>query len=246
MKLFASCDSKYLHAHAPALVASAASVDNAIHLHVIDPREGDMEFLDHLSSRYHSIAGWPQSDFTYSTAPAFVDAANHPTFKNWPDAQRTVYACDRFLSVMTQMIARPDQYLIVDTDCLIMKHISESDLTGDVGLFPREPLPQTQGWENQGTRVAAGVVYYSSRSIDFAQAVANRIRQGPLAWFLDQVALSETYTNMKDRYSYHYFDEKFMDWEFIEGTTIWTGKGPRKYDNPTYLTKKNHFDRMIR
>jgi hypothetical protein len=241
MKLFASCDSKYLHAHAPALVASAASVDNAIHLHVIDPREGDMEFLDHLSSRYHKIAGWPSSEFTYSTAPMWIQ---NPAIRQ--DTIRTLYATDRFISVMTQMIARPDQYLIIDTDCLIMKHISESDLSGDVGLFLREPLPGTVGWEAQGTRVAAGAVYYSSRAMDFAQAVANRIRQGPIAWFLDQVALSETYENMKDRYSYKYFDEKFMDWEFIEGTTIWTGKGPRKYDNPVYLSKKNEFDRMIR
>lgn len=241
MKLFASCDSGYLHAHAPALVASAASVDNSIHLHVIDPRDGDMEFLDHLSSRYHNIAGWPQSDFTYSTAPMWIQ---YPAIRD--DTIRTLYATDRFLSVMTQMIARPDQYLIVDTDCLIMKHISESDLHGDVGLFLRDPLPGTSGWEAQGTRCAAGAVYYSSRAMDFAMNVANRIRKGQIAWFLDQVALSETYENMKDRYNYQYFDANFMDWEFKEGTTIWTGKGPRKYDNPTYVAKKNHFDRMMR
>jgi len=35
-----------------------------------------------------------------------------------------------------------------------------------------------------------------------------------------------------------------MDWEFVEGTTIWTGKGPRKYDNPTYVGKKNEFNRL--
>ena len=162
------------------------------------------------------------------------------------DTIRTLYATDRFLSIMTQMIARPDQYLIIDTDCLIMKPIGESDFHGDIGLFLRDPLPGTVGWEAQGTRCAAGAVYYSSRAIDFAQAVANRIRKGPIAWFLDQVAISETYEEMKDRYNYQYFDAKFMDWEFIEGTTIWTGKGPRKYDNPTYVAKKNEFDRMIR
>lgn len=241
MKLFASCDSKYLHAHAPALIASAASADNAIHLHVIAPQDGDIEFLGHLSSRYHSIAGWPQSEFTYSTAPQWAVGEQVRG-----DALRTVYATDRFISVMTQMIARPDQYLIIDTDCLIMKHISESELYSDVGLFLRDPLPGTVGWEAQGTRCAAGAVYYSSRAIDFAMNVANRIRQGPLTWFLDQVAISETYANMKDRYRYQYFDANFMDWEFKEGTTIWTGKGPRKYDNPTYVAKKNYFDGMMR
>jgi len=241
MKLFASCDSVYLREHAPALVASAACAETSLHLHVIDPNDEDLQFLDHLSSRYHKIAGWPQSEFTHSNAPMWIQ---NPAIRQ--DTIRTLYATDRFLSVMTQMIARPDQYLIIDTDCLIMKPISESSLHGDVGLFLRDPLPGTVGWEAQGTRCAAGAVYYSSRAIDFAQAVANRIRQGPIAWFLDQVAISETYENMKDRYNYQYFDANFMDWEFKEGTTIWTGKGPRKYDNPTYVAKKQHFDRMMR
>jgi hypothetical protein len=239
MKLFASCDSVYLNQHAPALIASAAYAENSIHLHVIQPKHEDFDFLDHLSSRYNKIVGWPQSEFTYSTAPMWTDAKES-------EARRTVYATDRFLSVMTQMIARPDQYLIIDTDCLIMKHIDESDLHGDVGLFLRDPLPGTVGWEARGTRCAAGAVFYSSRSMGFAQAVASRIRQGPLAWFLDQVAISETYSAMGENYRYQYFDSNFMDWEFKEGTTIWTGKGPRKYDNPTYVAKKCYYDGMMR
>ena len=35
-----------------------------------------------------------------------------------------------------------------------------------------------------------------------------------------------------------------MDWEFKDGTTIWTGKGPRKYDNPVYVMKKKEFNRL--
>ena len=41
----------------------------------------------------------------------------------------------------------------------------------------------------------------------------------------------------------HVFDNDFMDWEFREGTVIWTGKGSRKFDNPTYVNAKNEFDR---
>jgi hypothetical protein len=35
-----------------------------------------------------------------------------------------------------------------------------------------------------------------------------------------------------------------MDWEFIEGTVIWTGKGPRKYENQKYLAAKKTFNRL--
>ena len=41
------------------------------------------------------------------------------------------------------------------------------------------------------------------------------------------------------------FGPEFMDWEFIEGTTIWTGKGPRKYDNPVYVGKKEEFADLL-
>ena len=40
------------------------------------------------------------------------------------------------------------------------------------------------------------------------------------------------------------FDGNFMDWEFIEGTTIWTGKGPRKFENQKYLKAKKDFYRV--
>ena len=29
-----------------------------------------------------------------------------------------------------------------------------------------------------------------------------------------------------------------MDWEFVEGSTIWTGKGDRKHKNVTYVQAK--------
>ena len=34
------------------------------------------------------------------------------------------------------------------------------------------------------------------------------------------------------------FDGNFMDWNFLDGTVIWTGKGNRKYDNPRYVAMK--------
>lgn len=242
MKLFASCDPKYLNLHAPALVASAAVACNNLHLHVINAGNEETDFLHHLADKWSDMT---EAQFSFSSAPQFVNG-NEDKFKNWPDTQRTIYACDRFVSIVEVMENNPDEdYLIVDTDCLIMKHIEKPD-DDQVGLFLREPLPQTQGWENQGTRVAAGVVYYSSEALPFARQVMRRIKNGPYNWFLDQVALNEIHQKELSNYRYHYFDQQFMDWEFVEGTTIWTGKGPRKYDNPTYVTKKNHFDRMMR
>ena len=109
MKLFASCDSKYLRVHAPALVASAATADNSIHINVCNPSKSDIDILDDLSSKYHKIAGWPQSEFTWSMSTPMIDV-NDETIRrdtHWPDAERTTYACDRFLTaaaIMKQML----------------------------------------------------------------------------------------------------------------------------------------------
>lgn len=244
MKLFASCDPTYLNLHAPALVASAAAAGNELHLHVVNGLANDCAFLEYLREGYNKIAG--KDDFNWSVGFPFAIFNDERHALNWPDGQRTMYACDRFVTIVDLMEKNPEEdYLVIDTDCLIMKHI-EKPGDDQIGLFVREPLPGTQGWENEGSRVAAGAVYYSHEALPFARQVMWRIKRGPYAWFLDQVALNETYKSMISNYRFHYYDSQFMDWEFIEGTTIWTGKGPRKYDNPTYLTKKNHFDRMIR
>lgn len=242
MKLFASCDSKYLRVHAPALVASAAYHNNSIHINVCGAGDDDRDILDDMSSKYHKISEWPHSDFTWSMSTPMIDVKDNT---QGPDTERTAYACDRFLTAGIVLEHHEEDLLIIDTDCLVMQHIEP--ITDDqVGLFLREPLPGVQGWETQGTRVAAGAVFISRSAAPFLESVAERIRKGPVKWFLDQVALNEAYQAHIADYRFRYFDAQFMDWEFVEGTTIWTGKGPRKYDNPTYLGKKSFFERMMR
>jgi hypothetical protein len=247
MKLLASCDPKYLRVHAPALVASAAYHNNSIHINVCGASDGDRDILDDMSSKYHKIAGWPSSDFTWSMSTPMININDENLRRDthWPDAERTAYACDRFLHASTVMENHKEDLLIIDTDCLVMQHI-EPIKDDQIGLFLREPLPGVQGWETQGTRVAAGAVFVSQDAAPFLETVAARIRKGPVRLFLDQVALNEAYQEHMGDYRFRYFDAQFMDWEFVEGTTIWTGKGPRKYDNPTYLAKKSFFERMMR
>ena len=239
MKLFASCDTKYLNSHAPALIASAAYHHNPIHINVCGAADGDRDLLDHLCSQFSKIAGDSVGDMTWSmSTPMIYDAKAI-------DAQRTAYACDRFIIAPIIMEQHKEDLLIIDTDCLIMNHI-EPIRNDQVGWFLRPSLPGVQGWEIAGTRVAAGAVFVSCDALPFLHSVSARIKKGPMKWFLDQVALNEAYQAHVSEYRFRYFDEHFMDWEFLQGTTIWTGKGDRKYENSTYLTKKNEFDRMIR
>jgi hypothetical protein len=150
--------------------------------------------------------------------------------------KRTYYACNRFI-VASSIITQP--MLITDIDCLIMKHINP--LETDLGIFLREPLPGVNDWEREGSRVAAGAVFVKETAKEFLEGAAQIILDNEWRWFLDQNALSVSYQHFRNKYTCTAFGTDFMDWEFIDGTTIWTGKGDRKYSNPKYLGMKKHY-----
>ena len=80
------------------------------------------------------------------------------------------------------------------------------------------------------------------RALSFAIDVSDKIRSADkFIWFLDQNALWKTYNNWKDKLNFYKFERHAMDWEFKYGTMLWTGKGPRKYDNKLYVEQKDKY-----
>ena len=153
---------------------------------------------------------------------------------------RAYYSCLRFM-VLPDILRTAGKVLTVDTDCIFMNDFEYPETP--TGYFPREALG-TIGWEAKGTRVAAGCVYTDSRALPIAQAIAKRIEQGLMRWFIDQIALAEVFDRVEEK-DITKFNGHFMDWEFIEGTVIWTGKGPRKHENQTYIKAKKDFYRLL-
>jgi hypothetical protein len=235
--ILSSCDPIYLRDHAPAFIASCALAKNAVHLHIISPSADDLAFAYTLRLRAKKIS----SDFVMT-----ITAEDTNLRDLNPEQRRTYYACNRFLVAEKLMYIASDlDMFITDIDCVLIQHVDQPK--EDVGLFLREPLPGTVGWEAQGTRVAAGAVYYSRKASFFCQDVADIIHSNPLRWFLDQVAINTVYEQNKDDINivFKQFDSNLMDWEFREGTVIWTGKGSRKYHDKTYLAKKASFSDQL-
>jgi hypothetical protein len=228
--LFASCDSVYFHDHAIPLIASANVAGNDIHVHVVNP-------VEHVFTEIHKVAH--QTDninvtFSYeNTDLSLVDS-------------RTYYASNRFM-VAEQILQHADRLMIIDTDCLIMDTI-EFPEGKTLGLFTRDSLPGTQGWEQRGTKVAAGIVLLTQETIPYIQGVAARVKEYGLRWFVDQVALYEQYLHDGFDKSDKFIDfsDMDMDWNFVAGSKIWTGKGERKYKNMTYVDKKRQFHMMVK
>ena len=233
--VMAACDSKYFLEHGLAFVKSASDNNKHVHIHIINPTEEVFSFGCILQGLAKTKVTYTYNDFEFT--------------EQWTDEnKRTLYACLRFLIAPVMLQAVKEKLTILDIDSIIMSDF-KTPMTKRVGYFPREPLPGTVGWEAEGTKVAAGIIFYKKNkmTLDIAREVAAKIRELPMQWFVDQIALNKVFTMVKERdpHILYEFDSKFMDWEFIEGTSIWTGKGPRKYDNPTYVAKKKSYDSEI-
>lgn len=219
--VFAACDKKYFEDHASSFVYSADAAGKDVHIHVVNPDEDTF-----------SLACLLNATTNVRTTFSFEDTK----VPDHQEMRRTYYACLRFY-VLPLIVSHAQKVLVLDIDCMVMRPFDFP--TKPVGYFPRKPLPGTTGWEQQGTRAAAGAVYVSS--LEVAKEISSELQGMTLRWFVDQVALSNVFERIPEEHV-HKYDSEFMDWEFVEGTTIWTGKGPRKYENPKYLEAKRKFD----
>lgn len=233
--VMAACDSKYFLEHGLAFVKSASDNNKHVHIHIINPTEEVFSLGCILQGLAKTKVTYTYNDFEFT--------------EQWTDEnKRTLYACLRFLIAPVMLQAVKETLTILDIDSIIMSDF-KTPMSKSAGYFPRQPLPGTVGWEAEGTKVAAGIIFYKKNkmTLEITREVANKIRELPMQWFVDQIALNKVFTIVKERdpHLLYEFDSKFMDWEFIEGTSIWTGKGPRKYDNPTYVAKKKSYNSEI-
>ena len=225
---FAACDAKYFKKFAPAFVSSIGSYSSTnIHIHVINPDEEVFALACYLNSRVsqHVTYTFQDSDLSQYTE----------------EQKRALYASLRFL-VAPFLLSHADQLLILDIDCMVMKNFEFPPYP--VGYFPRKPIEGTVGWEAEGTKCAAGCVFLDKSALHVANAISETLGGLELRWFNDQIALNHVMSQVPQEFVKK-FDEDFMDWEFREGTAIWTGKGPRKYDNETYVSKQHEFHDKI-
>ena len=224
--LFASCDSKYFIEHGPAFMQSANKFKQNLHLHIVNPTDEVKEIKDKCE-KFENL--------TFSGEETNLEGID----------ERTYYACNRFI-VASHVLRLCEAAIILDIDNILMNEVQWN--TCDIGLFLRDPLPGTVGWEHESTHVAAGIVSYSTPlGLDFLNRVSDKIKSyKELRWFADQNALWKVYEENKHKLSTFVYDGSIMDWEFKPDTMLWTGKGPRKYDDPTYVSKDNELtERLI-
>jgi hypothetical protein len=211
--IYAACDSNYFIEHGPAFVYSADNVNKPVHIHVINPTKDAIALAGVLNAT-------TKINITYT----FHDVIE-PTDK---DQRRTLYACIRFLC-LPQILQSAKKVMTLDIDCLLMKPFDFP--AKGIGYFPREKS------KSKEMKVAAGALYFDSSEITVAKSIQAEIKKIPLKWFADQIALHNVLSVIPKSRVIE-FDNNFMDWEFQNDTTIWTGKGKRKFKNTTYVNEK--------
>lgn len=223
--IFASCDGNYFREHAVPFVSSANVAKNNVHIHVVNPKDDIKAMMSDITSRKLKISVTLSLEYTDLTSLA----------------ENTYFASNRFM-IASQLLEEAKRIMIVDIDCLIMAHI-EFPENKDLGLFLRDSAPGTTGWVALGTKVAAGMVFVTRDSKDFLVGVQRRIFEHGLVWYVDQVALYEQFIagGWEENPRFLNFNNGDLDWEFTEGSKIWTGKGERKNSNAVYLDKKKEF-----
>ena len=221
--LFASCDSKYFIEHGPAFMQSANKFKQNLHLHIVNPTEEVKQIKDKCE-KFENL--------TFSGEETNLEGID----------ERTYYACNRFI-VAPYVLQYANKAMILDVDNYLMNKWQWPDGGYDAGLFLREPLQGVNEWETESTHVAAGIVYlHMKKAISFAVDVSDRLRQAEnFVWFVDQNILWKAYNDWKDKISFYQFERHIMDWEFKHGTMLWTGKGPRKHNDPTYVGQKEQY-----
>jgi hypothetical protein len=220
--VYASCDRQYFFDHGQVLLKSCMTHGQHIHLDIINGDQSDIE----LVRKYLDYKGV----ITIHSRIPEVEGVD----------MRVLYACNRFHKAVS-LLKVYDAMLIVDADSIQRKPIDWNFFKGDIGLYFRDPLPGTNEWETEGSRVAAGAVYLSNNAGDYIANVSKLIKSLGPKWFADQWALYKIYTMFKNHFIFQSLPFSLIDWEMDDDSTFWTGKGNRKFKNEKFLRDRKFY-----
>ncbi len=239
--LITACDNLYWQKYAKAFMASCLLHITSAYIQVINPSEQTMRQIDAVNERFEYLI-----KVSYSV----------PDLGPMTEIQKKVYyATARFLFGY-KVLEEPkvDGGMIMDIDSILRgdpfgpKNWAPQWDEADLGVWDRSDLNLgTNEHERAGMKVIA-CVYASAPTRQFFKDVFDYVQDRFFqSWFLEQEAIWEVWKNKDDYKELTWFnlrDSRLIDWKFAKGTTIWTGKGPRKDRNPTYLASVEEYEKL--
>jgi hypothetical protein len=232
--VFAAADTNYFIEHGKEFINSCVKHENYCFMTVFPNFEDD---LDEQAKRLHEFRKSVKLHPNAGEYGLGVEFFQH-MYNGHIVMPKAYYASFRFLHLPAIMQTFPnDNLLVLDVDSLIMTKLPE--IQEEVGMYLR--LNNQVGgneYEVEGMKVAAGILYLKADQIDVAKNIKERILVNQMVWFNDQHAIYNAYKEIRTQKSIRDLnDGTWMDWNFEDGTYIWTAKGDRK-SNPVYLEAK--------
>lgn len=241
MLIYAAADVKYFINHGLEFINSAVEHDNRCFVLVFPnyeqpPHEQEGELRDFLNEKFHK-----------NKHPNVEKLCMKPVFfPGFLDVDivdmKAYYASFRFLALPKLLQETDEDVLVLDIDSVINRKLP--DIEEDVGIYLREN--NTIGaneYEVNGMKVAAGALYVKRKAFDFANDIAQNIKDNPVRWFNDQHAIYKSYKKYRNDFTYFDFaNTNWLDWTFVNPDAyVITGKGNRK-DSPVYLDIKKQYE----
>lgn len=226
--VFFAADSAFFWEHGLVLLGSIAqqSPNAKCHVHVINPDVGVAGAIE------TARALLPGLGLSYSFEEVDLEGRSEAHV-------RTYYASVRFVRLAEIFAAAPASYLCLDADCIV-----RGDIGSAFGGESADVRMRLRYDERPHVTVAAGALALSptagaSRFIDQVSALVRAVLEaGEGAWFLDQIVLGHLHRKLAPaEVQVKLLDSTYLDWFFHDQSLIWTGKGPRKFEDEKYTSE---------
>jgi hypothetical protein len=158
-----------------------------------------------------------------------------------PVQLRAFFACGRLRAALDMAMSPAMADSIVNPSCFLLD--IDSIVKGPI-KFPQEEacfyFTEPCGVneiENRGTHLLASAFIRPQTMKAYLYEVIKHIKFDAYGyWFVDQVHMHECLPSWRNMAS-GMNDLNILDVEFKEDTAIWTGRGPRKYTDYTYMAE---------
>jgi hypothetical protein len=227
--IFTACDSVYYDNFAPTLIESAKEHGVHVHVHFMGTRaELDRSQVTRIALERENFS---------------VSLCDVPNPETAPQ-RRVFYACGRIIgaseaaAVFSHLgVEANPSYFLLDVDSIVRGQLTFPG--ADLCYYKTDPA--TSGAQNdierEGMHLLASAFVRPTQIANYLHRVAHECHISQYAyWFLDQVQMYRHLDLVPEDKISLMNDLNILDIEFVGGTAIWTGRGPRKYTEAKYMT----------
>ncbi|MEP5764928.1 MAG: hypothetical protein ABJ308_10045 [Halieaceae bacterium] len=227
--IFSACDSDYLEYAIPLIRSlEVFSPGLTFLLHIVNPNPNAIERVLTL-----------QKELQDTCIGLSIERIDLTMLSR--DERRTYFAMARFVRLKEILTTEGPPIFCIDADSLIVNSIDDdfSDKEDvDISLVIRDrrvtstldPLSVAVGsiWLNPTEQTLKLI-------IDVADDLISAFAAGDIYWFIDQEIFGHRILDPNRKIRAYNIKRKFADWDFSEGSILWSGKGDRKNFDLRYL-----------